>query len=81
MLQGADETWRETGVNNLASYTQLRPGSYTLLMNATSFNGGWSNTILKLPVIIKPPFLGYLVGICIICSYSYSCTSLLFYLS
>ncbi|MBA2331132.1 MAG: response regulator, partial [Flavisolibacter sp.] len=56
MLQGADKTWRETGVNNLASYTQLRPGSYTLLMNATSFNGGWSNTILKLPVIIKPPF-------------------------
>jgi signal transduction histidine kinase/ligand-binding sensor domain-containing protein len=56
MLQGADKTWRETGVNNTASYTQLQPGSYTLLMNASSFNGGWSNTILKLPVIIKPPF-------------------------
>lgn len=55
MLQGADETWRESGLNNVASYTQLQPGSYTLLMNSTSFNGGWSNNILKLPVIIKPP--------------------------
>jgi len=56
MLKGADKTWRESGFNNVASYTQLRPGRYTLLMNASSLDGVWSDSVLQLPVIIHPPF-------------------------
>jgi len=56
MLKGADNTWHESGNNNIATYTQLRPGRYTLLMNATGSNGVWSKEIKKLDIIIRPPF-------------------------
>jgi signal transduction histidine kinase/DNA-binding response OmpR family regulator/ligand-binding sensor domain-containing protein len=56
MLKGADDTWRESGNNNIASYTQLRPGKYTLRMNATGPNGVWSNNIKELVINIRPPF-------------------------
>jgi signal transduction histidine kinase/DNA-binding response OmpR family regulator len=56
MLKGADDTWRESGANNVANYTQLRPGHYTLLMNATALDGLWSSTVLKLEIVINAPF-------------------------
>jgi signal transduction histidine kinase/DNA-binding response OmpR family regulator len=56
MLKGADESWRESGNNNIASYTQLRPGKYKLLINATGQNGVWSNDIKELAIIVRPPF-------------------------
>ncbi|RYG52124.1 MAG: response regulator, partial [Chitinophagaceae bacterium] len=56
MLKGADNAWHESGTNNIATYTQLRPGKYTLRMNATGLNGVWSNEVRELPIIIRPPF-------------------------
>ena len=56
MLKGAEDTWHESGHNNIATYTQLRPGRYRLLMNATGTNGLWSTEIKELEVIIRPPF-------------------------
>lgn len=56
MLRGADETWRESGFNNVASYTQLKPGHYTLLINASIVSGVWSDSVLELKIIIHPPF-------------------------
>lgn len=56
MLKGADDSWHESGNNNIATYTQLRPGRYKLMMNATGSNGVWSTEIKELDVIIRPPF-------------------------
>ena len=56
MLKGADETWRESGNNNIAAYTQLRPGKYKLLINASGQNGVWSNSTKELTIIIRSPF-------------------------
>ncbi|MET0466011.1 MAG: ATP-binding protein [Chitinophagaceae bacterium] len=56
MLKGVDNSWRESGHNNIASYAQLRPGRYKLLMNATGQNGVWSNDLKELAIFIRPPF-------------------------
>ena len=56
MLKGMDDQWRESGFNNVANFAQMRSGNYNLLINATSTNGEWSNSILELNIIISPPF-------------------------
>lgn len=55
-LEGADAKWIENGTNNIAAYSALRPGNYTLLINATDNNGLWSTSIKELKIIIHPPF-------------------------
>jgi len=55
-LTGADKGWIENGTSNIASYAALRPGSYTLRINATDNNGLWSDTVKEIRIIIHPPF-------------------------
>ncbi|QEC44591.1 hybrid sensor histidine kinase/response regulator transcription factor [Pseudobacter ginsenosidimutans] len=55
-LLGADKGWIETGYSNLANYSALLPGNYTLLLNATDPNGEWSPAITSIKVNIEPPF-------------------------
>ncbi|MEO7306442.1 MAG: ATP-binding protein [Ferruginibacter sp.] len=55
-LNGVDEGWIENGTSNIASYTALRPGSYTFRINATDNYGLWSDTIKEIRVVIHPPF-------------------------
>ncbi|MES2778197.1 MAG: ATP-binding protein [Bacteroidota bacterium] len=55
-LKGADAGWIENGTSNIASYAALRPGHYTLRMNASDRNGLWSDTIKEIDIIIHPPF-------------------------
>ena len=54
-LEGLEKEWN-TSKNNVASYYQLSPGNYTLLVRAANNNGVWSAKISKLHVIIKSPF-------------------------
>ena len=54
-LTGVDDDWNE-GSRNFAQYTQLRPGNYKLLMNATDIDGRWSSNIRQLSIHIYPPF-------------------------
>jgi signal transduction histidine kinase/CheY-like chemotaxis protein/ligand-binding sensor domain-containing protein len=54
-LKGADNDWIENGNNNIAAYAALRPGRYTLRINATDNNGLWSDTIKEIAIIIHPP--------------------------
>ena len=56
MLKGADESWIENGTNNLAPYTALPPGNYTLRLNASDITGLWSEYIKEIKVVIHPPF-------------------------
>ena len=55
-LEGFDKDWNNTSVNK-ASYTNVPPGSYTLLIRATNGSGGWEN-MDPIIVRVKPPFWG-----------------------
>lgn len=54
-LEGLEKDWN-TSKSNVASYYQLSPGSYTLLVKAANNNGVWSAKIRKLHIVIKSPF-------------------------
>lgn len=55
-LVGADDGWIDNGTNNIAAYAALRPGQYTLKLNATDNNGSWSDTVREISIHIHPPF-------------------------
>jgi sensor histidine kinase YesM len=56
MLEGFDDKWVNAGKDNIATYTKIPPGHYTLKINATNTAGEWSNYVKTLSVIITPPF-------------------------
>ncbi len=56
-LEGFDQDWIETDANRrVASYTNLRPGEYTLRVRAQTPAGGWTPHELKLVVRALPAF-------------------------
>ncbi|MBL0147061.1 MAG: hypothetical protein IPP48_16440 [Chitinophagaceae bacterium] len=55
MLEGLDKDWT-ISKNNIASYTNLKPGTYTLLVKAANSQGEWLTKPLYLVIIISPPF-------------------------
>ncbi|SEL85022.1 sensor histidine kinase [Parapedobacter koreensis] len=55
-LEGFDTDWVLAGNKNVATYTGVPPGEYTLLINASNTSGKWSSHIKELPIIITPPF-------------------------
>jgi ligand-binding sensor domain-containing protein len=56
MLEGFDKTWIMTGNDNKVYYTNLPPGRYTLLLNASNTSGKWSKHVRRIQLIITPPF-------------------------
>jgi two-component sensor histidine kinase len=55
MLEGLEEEWT-ISKNNIASYTNLAPGKYTLLVKASNSSGVWTQTPSAITFIISPPF-------------------------
>jgi ligand-binding sensor domain-containing protein/signal transduction histidine kinase/DNA-binding response OmpR family regulator len=55
-LLGMQAEWTETGVNNLASYTNLSPGKYLFEVQASNDGINWSPRTTSVAVIVKPPF-------------------------
>jgi ligand-binding sensor domain-containing protein len=55
-LTGFDKDWIITGNENKVSYTNLPPGNYTLLLNASNTSGKWSSHVLSIHILIAPPF-------------------------
>lgn len=55
MLKGLDKVWT-TSKNNIATYTNLDAGTYTLLVKAANSNGEWTHTPLQLTIKIKQRF-------------------------
>ncbi|MFO1341261.1 MAG: two-component regulator propeller domain-containing protein [Burkholderiaceae bacterium] len=54
-LEGFDADWVETdATRRLASYTNLPPGSYRLLLRGSNRDGAWSEQALSLPVRVRP---------------------------
>ncbi|MBO9659887.1 MAG: response regulator, partial [Chitinophagaceae bacterium] len=55
-LQGFDKKWNEVGTLKTVVFTNLDPGTYKLLVKATSLNEGWSTEAKIISIYIKPPF-------------------------
>ncbi|NLR90366.1 two-component regulator propeller domain-containing protein [Flammeovirga agarivorans] len=53
-LHGWDKEWNNVGKNNVASFSNLAPGSYTLLIATKVAGGPWS-TPYSLSIQIEPP--------------------------
>lgn len=66
MLQGFDDNWIYAGAENTAAYTNIPPGSYTLLINATNTAAEWSNQVKTIRIVIRPPFwkTWWFIGVC-----------------
>ena len=57
LLEGVDKQWiYSSGSQNYASYSNLRPGTYTFLLKAANPDGFWSKNTTKLKIIINPPW-------------------------
>ena len=54
-LDGLEDRWIETE-NPVTKYTDLRPGQYTLKLNASNTQGVWSKHITTLNITIHPPW-------------------------
>ncbi|MFM9911594.1 MAG: two-component regulator propeller domain-containing protein [Chitinophagaceae bacterium] len=55
-LDGFNNDWVYSNNKGLANFTNVPPGYYTLLLNATNESGKWNNKELAIPIIISPPF-------------------------
>jgi methyl-accepting chemotaxis protein/ligand-binding sensor domain-containing protein len=54
MMEGMDKVWNEVGSKHLFTYTNLSPGSYTLLVRTSNCDGTWAKDPLKLMVRVLP---------------------------
>ena len=55
-LVGFNDEWIYSNSRGFANFTNVPPGSYTLLLNATNETGKWNEKPLEMSFIIKPPF-------------------------
>ncbi|RED96020.1 hybrid sensor histidine kinase/response regulator transcription factor [Marinoscillum furvescens] len=56
-LEGFDKEWIYTSAQNrIAKYTNLAPGTYTLLVKASNSDDYWTEDPIRLQVQIAPPF-------------------------
>jgi signal transduction histidine kinase/streptogramin lyase len=55
-LEGFNNDWIYSSIRGFANFTNVPPGNYTLLLNATNETGKWNDKPLAISFIIKPPF-------------------------
>jgi ligand-binding sensor domain-containing protein/serine phosphatase RsbU (regulator of sigma subunit) len=55
-LEGFNTSWVEIGNANTVTFTNLDPGEYTLLVQASNNSGTWNETPTSVHVVIDPPF-------------------------
>ncbi len=67
MLEGFDPVWRWGNVQREATYSQLRPGTYTFRVMASNNDGVWSKE-RTLDVEVLPPYYQtfWFIGLCIL---------------
>jgi len=56
LLDGFDKSWNYVGDKNTAVYTNVPPGDYTLYVKAANSDGVWTQKVVKLEIVIVPPF-------------------------
>jgi ligand-binding sensor domain-containing protein/signal transduction histidine kinase len=55
-LEGFDDTWIDGGARRVASYTNLRPGSYKFRVIAANNDGVWNESGAAVEIYLKPHF-------------------------
>ena len=53
MLDGFDDRWNSAGTNGMASFTNVPPGKYDLLVRCTNGDKVWNDTVYRLPIRIR----------------------------
>lgn len=56
MLEPFDKEWIHAGSGNIATYTNLDPGSYTFKVKGSNNDGLWNEVPATLNIVIRPPF-------------------------
>ncbi len=87
MIEGFDRDWHYvTAGQRTASYTNLDPGEYILLVKASNNDGIWNNAGSSIKIIVKPPYwmtlwfqipLGLLIMLILILLYRFRVNKLL----
>ena len=54
MLDGFEDRWNYSGTDGRASFTNVPPGKYDLLVRCTNGDKVWNDTVYSLPVRIRP---------------------------
>lgn len=55
-LQGYQDDWIQAGNSNVATYTNLDPGTYTFVVQGSNHKGVWSEKSDSMQVIVLPPW-------------------------
>lgn len=55
-LKGFDKEWYHTSKSATATYTNLKPGTYTFCVKAANGKGEWSDENREIQIHIAPPF-------------------------
>jgi len=55
-LEGFDSNWHFIGTKRDGRYTNLPGGEYTLLLKASNSDGVWSETPVRINIMVVPPF-------------------------
>lgn len=55
-LKGFDKEWYYTSKSATATYTNLKPGTYTFCVKAANGKGEWNDEYRKIQIHIAPPF-------------------------
>jgi ligand-binding sensor domain-containing protein/signal transduction histidine kinase len=55
-LEGVDPNWVMSGTRRFASYTDLPPGEYRFVVNATNNEGLWNEQGRSVRLVIRPPW-------------------------
>ncbi|MDB5278218.1 MAG: response regulator [Ferruginibacter sp.] len=56
MLEGFDKNWNKAGAARTATYTNLDAATYFFKVRGLDNEGNWSPGIIRIELIIKPPF-------------------------
>jgi len=55
-MEGIDDTWNYSGNRNYVTYANMKPGSYTFVVDAINKGGIPSASKAQLSILINPPF-------------------------
>lgn len=55
-LVGINKGWVESGTRRSATYLHLSPGKYVFKVQGSNSQGVWSDKIVELKIIVKPPW-------------------------
>jgi len=55
-LVGFDKSWNNIGTSRQATYTNLSPGNYVLMIRSKANSGKWSTRTTQLKLTILPPY-------------------------